>query len=129
MSEARSIEAGNIFKVRYPFVRGKFNGLDENGPFEGESWSPGVTYEPTYDGDSRCIANGAGEIILSVVSVHKPGRYPTRIFFTRRWRDPDGREFGKPRCLCVTMEKFRRLARGYRFAYEVEPSPQPEAER
>lgn len=109
-----------MFRAPYPFVRAKYEGCDADGYFESETWKPGTEFRATDDGDTDCIANGTGEIILTVISVHKPGRYPTRVFFTRRWRDPGGREFGKSKCLCATLEKFRRLARGYQFEFVVE---------
>jgi hypothetical protein len=109
------VRTGLVFRAPYPFIRAKYEGMDAGEFFERETWRPGTEFR----GDTECIAEGTGEIVLTVVSVHKPGRYPTRVFFTRKWRDPDGLEFGKPTCRCVTLEKFRRLARGYKFEFVV----------
>lgn len=112
---------GATFRAPYPFVRTTYTEFDQDGPAEVQSWKPGVVFEPLppYGEDVDCVAEGTGEIILTVVSVHKPGHFPTRVFFTRRWRRPDGIEFGKSKCHCVTVEKFRRLARGYRFPFVI----------
>lgn len=65
------------------------------------------------------FADGLGSIILTVVGVFKPGKYPTRVFFTRRWRDPEGREFGKGALRIATVPQFYILAGGYRHDYEI----------
>jgi hypothetical protein len=120
------IAAGMTFRAPYPFTREDYRGFDEDGPYETKSWMPGARFEPVYiapdDCDHEYVADGSGEIILTVVSVHKPGRYPTRVFFTRQWKPPTGQQFGKNACRCVTIEKFRRLAKGYRFPFSVKPS-------
>lgn len=57
---------------------------------------------------------------LDVVATFKPGRFPERVFYTRRWVDPDGREFGKTgRLLIATAGQFRRLLKGYRHPFAV----------
>jgi hypothetical protein len=106
---------GAVFRAPYPFIRGKVTLMDEDGYSEVATWRPGVRADGMF-------ADALGEIILTVVSVHKPGRFPTRVFFTRRWRSPAGREFGKSACRCVTAEKFRRLARGYAHEFAIEDS-------
>ena len=86
------------------------------------SWRPGVNghrYEQQYDREIA-IADGAGDQILTVVSVHKPGRFPTRVFYTRQWRSPDGVTFGKSRVHIATSEKFRRTATSYQHRWTVE---------
>ena len=59
-----------------------------------------------------------GEMLLSVVSTHKPGKFPERIFYTRQWKDPEGKVFGKGALRVTTIGTFRRLLRGYRHKYE-----------
>lgn len=110
---------GLIFRAPYPFIRDKVTLMDEDGYSEVATWRPGVRAEMISPEDAGMFADAVGEIILTVVSVHKPGRFPTRVFFTRRWRSPAGREFGKGACRCVTVEKFRRLAKGYAHEFEV----------
>lgn len=117
---------GLIFVARYPFVRETVTLWDQDGGNEVSSWAPGVRMEARYVAPDDCetdyIADGVGAIILTIISVHRPGRFPTRVFFTRRWRSPDGKEFGKGGCRCATAEKFRRLARGYAHEFEVRPA-------
>lgn len=125
MSNRTEVVPGMVFKGRYPFIRVKVSLCDEDGPYEAMSWKPGVNHEPYYVPPGECnyetVADGEGEILLTVVSIHKPGRYPTRVFYTRKWRAPDGHEFGKNGCRVATAEKFLRLAGGYRFEYAVKP--------
>ena len=114
---------GSVFRAPYPFVRDTYTEYDGDGSHDIKCWTPGVVMEQVYippdDCDVESVADGIGEIILTVISVHKPGRYPTRVFFTRRWRAPDGREFGRTACRIATLEKFRRLAKGYWHEYKV----------
>ena len=57
--------------------------------------------------------------MFMVVAAFKPGRFPTRIFFTRSFTDPDGKTFGKGALRISTLDKFRRLTRGYLIPYGV----------
>lgn len=124
-NEMNDIAEGKEFRVRYPFTLEDYEGYGADGPYKTKSWQPGVRFEDRFvppDGcESDGVADGEGEMILTVISVHKPGRYPTRVFYTRRWRDPKGREFGKTRCCCAILSKFRRLATGYQHEFEVRP--------
>ena len=121
------IEAGQTHTVAgYPFVRYVANLVDDEGcGYQTESWRPGCTREED-DRDehgypSLCyVADGVGSMVLDVVATFKPGRFPERVFYTRRWVDPDGREFGKPNKLRVTTAAhFRSLLKGYRHDFEV----------
>lgn len=113
----RPITPGTTFVISYPFVREKLELLDEDGFHEVPTWNPGVRYEMSGPEDVEAVADGSGEAIFNVIDVHKPGRYPTRVFYTRRWRTPDGKEFGKSRLHIATLEKFRRLIRGYQHEF------------
>lgn len=111
---------GAFFEARYPFVRKEY--------YEDSCWRPGCRTEIYGSDDVTFLADGEGSIILTVVSVHKPGRFPCRVFFTRRWRDPKGREFGKGKLHCTTVNAFYGLTKGYRYAYEMaQPSVTHEA--
>ncbi|PDT15875.1 hypothetical protein CO670_15370 [Rhizobium sp. J15] len=114
--------AGQEFKNAYPFVRGTYSTFDEEGEHEVQTWNPGVRYEAAgYWGDeTEVIADGNGFQILTVVDVHKPGKYPTRVFYTVSWVRPDGRPFGKKKLHIATVDKFRRLSRGFHLAYAIE---------
>jgi hypothetical protein len=107
-----------VFSIPYPFVRETFLRYGEE---EIESWRPGVRFELVPPDDSEAVADGLGRQLLTVVSAHKPGRYPERIFYTRGWEDPTGKTFGKPRLLVATADKFRRLTKGYAHVFRLLP--------
>ena len=121
------IEAGQTHTVAgYPFVRYVANLADDEGcGYQTEGWRPGCTLETDenaggYFPENHYVANGVGSMVLDVVATFKPGRFPERVFYTRCWIDPDGREFGKPSKLRVTTAAhFRSLLKGYRHPFEV----------
>lgn len=110
---------GAFFEARYPFVRDTYSAFDGEGYSELSTWKPGTRAVPMGPEDSEMVADAEGAIILTVVGVFKPGKFPTRVFFTRLWRDPDGREFGKGKCRMTTVGNFYALTRGYRHRYEL----------
>lgn len=114
--------AGEIYRVRYPFVRCDVTLCGEDGPYETKSWRPGVNIElcGPWGEDTDIVANGEGEMILTVVDVHKPGRFPTRVFYTRQFVSPDGHTFGKRGLRMTTVDAFKRRAAGFKLAYDVE---------
>ena len=114
---------GAFFEARYPFVRDKFTDFDADGPLERDTWKPGTRAEMVAPDDSAMVADAEGSIVLTVVAVFKPGKFPTRVFFTRRWRDPDGTEFGKDALRIATVSNFYALTRGYRHEYEMSQKP------
>jgi hypothetical protein len=79
------------------------------------TWMPGP--EPVPDGpeDHARVYDGMGKVIYTVISRHRPGKYPMRVFYLRRYTAPDGTEFGSPRLKVTTFSHFRTLLRGYRF--------------
>jgi hypothetical protein len=116
---------GAEIEVAHPFIREVYNGFEEDGPFSTLSWRPGTRVDPHGPEDVEDVADGIGAQIIKVVSVHKPGRYPTRVFFSRTWRDPEGREFGKTKLCMATSSAFRRRCNGYRYEYRVAPPAEP----
>lgn len=121
------LSEGDVFRVLYPFCRGEYNHAEEDGWRTSKTWRPGV--EADYCGENiENYADAMGEMVLTVVSVHKPGRFPTRVFYTRQWVDPDGRPFGKGGCKIATSEKFKRLTRGFRFPFTVDPCREHDAD-
>ena len=52
-----------------------------------------------------------------MVSTHKPGAFPTRVFYTRKWIDPQGKTFGKDALRVTTLGYFRTLTKGYRYRH------------
>jgi hypothetical protein len=111
-----NIAAGEIFKVEYPFVMEDYQMFDEDGPFAVKNWRPGVRYENVDNfGTVDTKIDGKGIMHLTVVDVHKPGKFPTRVFYTRQWEGPDGKRFGKGNLHITTAQHFKRLAGGYRY--------------
>lgn len=100
------VRAGARFSVPYPYVR-----EDDAGP----RWRPGT--RPDADGLDFAHAVGAQE--MEVVSLHQPGKYQHRVFFTRQWVDPDGNRFGKAGLRVASIRKFRALVAGYAHPYTV----------
>lgn len=120
------IEAGQTHTVAgYPFVRYVADLIIEDGDYRTEGWRPGCTAEEDERDEHGYpskvfVADGTGSMVLEVVATFKPGRFLERVFYTRRWIDPDGREFGKTSTLRVaTTGQFRRLLKGYRHPFEV----------
>ncbi|MBL4826121.1 MAG: hypothetical protein JKY66_00140 [Spongiibacteraceae bacterium] len=108
---------GAVFEIAYPFSRTIF--LDKDAG-QSASWEP-RTYEVLiYPDDSEMAADANGKCTLSVVSVHRPGKFPTRVFFTRKFTNPAGHTFGKNKLIIKTMGNFRRLISGYLYPYKIE---------
>lgn len=114
------IEVGETYTVAYPFVRSSWSEMDPDGAQDVPCWKPGIRFEQYgYEGETAEYADAMGEMQLTVVSTHKPGKFPERIFFTRKWKDPDGKLFGKSRCHVKTKQVFNMLLSGYAHEFEV----------
>jgi hypothetical protein len=122
-----TVTAGAVFTVPYPYIREEVD-LPPEGPEEGPvtaiTWRPGVRWVQVYD-DSEAEAEGMGSMLLTVIDVHKPGRFPARVFFTRQWRDPDGKTFGKGGLRITTVPAFLRRVKGYMHEFELVKEPTP----
>jgi hypothetical protein len=112
--------AGQVICVVYPFVRDTYTYWDEEGGIEAPTWRPGVRYEDCGPEDVEAVADGEGQVEFTVVDTFKPGRYPTRVFLTRKFVTPDGKKFGKDKLHIWTVEKLRRLGRGFQVGYRLE---------
>lgn len=110
---------GAEIEVPHPFIRDTFRGFDADGPFEQGTWRPGTRFEQCAPDDYEAVADAIGQQIATIVGLYKPGRFPARVFFTRRWRDPNGREFGKGKLRILTIGCFRQLVRGYRHEFRL----------
>lgn len=117
MTTEHDVIAGQVHVVRYPFVRVTVelwpDDPEATQPKATRSWRPGVEVETDQYGGSESAADAMGEMLLTVIDKHKPGRFPTRVFYTRQWKDPDGHTFGKRGLRITTLDAFRRLIRGY----------------
>lgn len=103
--------------VKYPFVREQVQLIGDDGPYDTKSWRPGVRWEDVSPEDVGAVADGEGHMMLTVVGAYKPDRFPTRIFYTRQFSDPDGHVFGKTKLHICTLEKFRRISSAYQHGY------------
>lgn len=108
-----------VYEIPYPFYRDKVILRDDEGSHEISTWVPGVRYVFVPPDESEAVADALGAQLIDVVSRHKPGRFPERVFYTRKWRDPDGNEFGKPVLRVKTGAAFKRLVSGYRYDYRL----------
>ncbi len=117
---ATQLNIGEIYSVKYPFVRTNVTLFDEEDAHDVEEWRPGVDAEQDDGGYCHYFAEGHGEMLLTIIDIHKPGQFPTRVFYTRKWRDPDGKMFGKNGLRITTKAAFNSLLRGYRHEYEFE---------
>lgn len=125
MANARPLPVpGAFYEVRYPFIREPYESWGAEGPITLNSWRPGTRFEQDgRDEDHYAVADGDGTMVMTVVSVHKPGRYPTRIFYLRHWRDPDGKAFGRGKLRAAIANHFHALTNGYRHDYELVANP------
>lgn len=106
---------GQKYVAPYPFYLEIFDFFDEDGPGSQIAWRPGTRFVQTAIDDGDYVWDGQGEIQLQVVGLYRPGKYPTRVFFVRQWRDPDGKVFGKTSLRMTTLGAFKRLTQGYRY--------------
>jgi hypothetical protein len=114
------MEIGEDFRIKFPFYLGTHHGYDAGGDYYcDEVWIPGTKSQDVCPDDCELVADGEGEMILSIVDIHKPGRYPERVFYTRKWIDPDGDEFGATKLRIITTPTFKRRAAGYYHEYRV----------
>ena len=125
----KPLEIGRVHAVRYPFYRTTYQRFVGCGPTESveliESWRPGCDSDGQEDqsegsDDRYWFSDGHGEMLLEVVAEFKPGRFPARVFFTRKWKDPDGKVFGLPKLRMTTRTNFLKLLKGYRREYTPE---------
>ena len=119
---AETIKPGSVFRVPYPMRRGTFYLFD---PQEGcsedtETWIPGTREIDVYPDDSELVADAMGTMVVTVVSLHRPGTFTTRVFFVRTWIDPAGKPFGKKKLRIKGLAAFRRDLAGYRHEYRLE---------
>jgi hypothetical protein len=115
----------------YPFLRAQHerqvspDGEDDGGwpaPEIVACWRPGVRTEYENDGGGAILdvhrdADGTGAILLTKFAEFRNVQDKEMVTYKRRWRDPDGRVFGKGDYRTCSREKFERMAQGYAFDY------------
>jgi hypothetical protein len=122
----QTVISADVFIVRYPFVKEMRSAhwlADENGVPDVECWRPGVVSEECGPQHFEMVAHGEGEMQLKLISAHKPGRYPERVFYERCFVDPDGKTFGNTKLQIATRQKFNRLCREYGAPYRMVEAP------
>lgn len=116
------LNPGKVFEITYPFTLDAANLMEHDGLGYVESWCPGtrqVTAGP-YGESTENWAEGEGQMILTVVSTHHPGApYRERVFYTRQWRDPDGRIFGDKSLRNKGKSAFMAMTKGFRYHYDI----------
>jgi hypothetical protein len=129
------MKAGDVFDVKYPFVRCEvdvFDGVNSFVPTK--SWRPGC--EPYCDESdhghyrepgTEWVAHAYGSMILEVIDLHKPGKYPERVFYIRQWKAPNGVVFGKGQLRITTKAAFKRLCAGYRHEVDIVGDPEDQS--
>jgi hypothetical protein len=119
MNKSPSYQKDQVFSFPYPFLRSKSEEMDDDGCWhEYPGWRPGAEYELVPPDDYRMVCDGIGSQIVTVVGTAQFPGWPTRVFYTRRWRDPEGKEFGKRRLRVTTQASFTTLIQGYRYQPE-----------
>lgn len=115
-------QSGQEHVISYPFSRDKYMDFGEDfnsTPVEMGTWRPGVVFEQMDDYEAYALADAMGSIVLTIIATFKPGNYPTRVFYTRHWIDPDGKRFGKGSLRMTTERNFKVMLRGYRHHFEL----------
>nr|WP_313011675.1 hypothetical protein [Brucella intermedia] len=119
MRDTTAIEAGMVFERDHPFTLVVENKGDPD--FEIERWRPGawnvVEHGPE---EALACANAIGKVKFTVVSIHQPPGYQTRVFYKRQFFMPDGEAYASGSLKNCIISKFRRDIRGFPFEYTVE---------
>lgn len=120
------MNVGDTIKIPYPFCLEEVelsgdDGEGNWGSYKTKSWIPKTRSVLVYPDDAEEVADGIGEQILTIVGIYQPTGFPTRVFFTRKWKDPDGKEFGKNKCHIKTKASFTKLTKGFAYPFRVLP--------
>ena len=102
------LEINKEYVFMCPFKTGTYSYYDEDGLCEEATWIPGYYFDnETQDEFIKC-ADGLGKVIYKIIDIHKPGKYPTRVFYIRNWVDPDGKKFGSNKLHITTEISLKR---------------------
>ena len=112
-------KTGDVFRVDYPFWVDTPWTSDEEGEWKQESyWEIGCKKEegdPEVGIPTSYYYHALGKMVVRVEETCKlPGR-EERIFYTRKWIDPEGKEFGKNTLHVIAKSAFTRLLKGHRY--------------
>ncbi|MDR0216171.1 MAG: hypothetical protein LBJ15_19550 [Comamonas sp.] len=86
----------------------------------GEEYTGHVDGEARYHEAGYYVATDWGCMLITEIQrVSIPG-YEDRIFYTRRWRDPLGNEFGKRDLKCKGARAFKQMLKGWRHPFYMD---------
>ena len=120
--EPNRLIPGALFTFPYPFVEDEYSDGSDGPSTPSPCWKPGIRFEDRGE-CHQALADAVGSQTVTIVATFKPGRYPERIFFTRKWTDPDGKSFGKSNLHTKTRAGFTRLISGYRHEFDIAGQP------
>jgi len=110
---------GDVFTFDYPFVSFEYTEMDDEGYTTALSWKPGVEFADKANGDVDVVAHGMGKQSVTIVGLYKPEGFRLRVFYTRQWTSPSGKQFGS-RKLCIKgVAAFTNLIGGYRHRFTL----------
>lgn len=120
-----SLVAGQTYETWFPFKRETYVELDDTGGSERPTWVPGWRYEGQDIGEGEAEFHSKwdddGAMLLTVVSLHKPGpTYAEKVFYVRQWRSPDGRVFGKKNLRVISSRALLKWLAGGKVAHLFE---------
>ena len=121
MATKEPIDAGMVFERDHPFTLVVENKGDPD--CEMERWRPGAwntEVDGPYGESLSYFANAVGRVRFSVVSVHTPPGYPTRVFYKRQFFRPDGTAYASGSLKNCIISKFRRDIKGFPINYEID---------
>lgn len=119
-----------VFERPHPFTRCIISvwcgDENSNARVDEERWRPGAWGQYCYSPeDVGPAAHAMGVCRFEVQGEYKPGRYPTRVFFTQVFIDPNGKEMRRSGLRIKTKYAFARQLRGLPFEYELVPDMEP----
>lgn len=109
---------GDVFAVDAMFCRTLHSFYDGSGDNEFLSWKPGFEFEARTCAELEPypVFHGWGKVVYTVISYHKlPKPYPARVFYTRKFVDPDGKEFGKNGLKIKSVGNFKSMVKAKSF--------------
>ncbi|MCD4509746.1 hypothetical protein LQT97_00715 [Brucella pseudogrignonensis] len=115
------IEAGMIFEREHPFTLVTEKHCDPEETYE--RWRPGAwntEVDAPYGESVTFYANAVGRVRFSVVSIHTPPGYPTRVFYKRQFFMPDGKAYASGSLKNCIISKFRRDIKEFPINYEID---------
>ena len=122
------IRDGDVFEHDYPFLRyahkqeiWELDNFSKSHEFIAR-WKPATEHRYVGpNGETGLYADGMGKRRLTVYGVFKPSRFPSRVFYTQHWMDPESNNwFGLEKCRIKPLGSFRKMAAGFKLkCYET----------